>query len=399
MKTKIAILTNTLSGGGMERAIVNIANQLASEGYNVDLLLAKCKGILFDELSKDVRVICLNEMEKFSKFELLKIKGLGKLRFQLLLWAFIGRVPKALKCIKPIRDYISDVSPSLILSTPMTANIALIKATELSNIKPIIILREASTLSEEKTHSNNGVFKKITEHVTECYSKANKVICVSKGVKKDLIDNYEVESNNCLVIRNPIDEELIVAKSKEIDGYFDKYDSKEPFILALGRLEEQKDFITLIKAFSKASNRINQNLLILGEGTQREKLESLVREYHLTDRVFMPGFVKNPYPYIANCDLFVLSSRWEGLANVLREAMVFEKKIVATDCPSGTKEILAPYNKGKIIPINDISAMSVSIVESINSVDDTVHVNEFELSDVSLDYLSVIKERLSILND
>ena len=393
MTTKIALLTNTLSGGGMERAIVNIANQLADNGYSVDLLLAACKGDLFEELNENINIICLDKEKKFSLIEIFKNKKLGALRNDLMVGKMTRCLPKALKCIKPISRYISDFKPALILSTPMTANIAVIKAIEFSDYKPVVILREASTLSEEKVHSKSKSFKKIAAHVNDSYSIADRIVCVSVGVKEDLVRNYGIDENKCIVIRNPIDCESLIAKSKLIDGVSDVYDRSIPYIFSMGRLEEQKDFKTLIKAFNLCHKRIPHNLLILGEGTQRDELQSLIKELNIQNRVFMPGFVKNPYPYLSSCDLFVLSSRWEGLANVLREAIVFNKKIVATDCPSGTKEILASYSMGKIVDMGDCENMSHSINEMLNSLlindDNSDHINEKES-----DYLDAIAREL-----
>ena len=112
------------------------------------------------------------------------------------------------------------------------------------------------------------------------------------------------------------------------------------FILSVGRLEKQKDYATLIMAFAKIANRVSDNLVILGEGSERTRLEALIDELSLSDRVFLPGFFINPYPFIRACDVFALPSLWEGSPNVIREAMILNKKIISTDCPSGVRELL-----------------------------------------------------------
>lgn len=377
----------------MERAIVNIANQLVDNGYSVDLLLAACKGDLFEEVDKRINIICLDKKEKYSLMDYLLSRRIGKLRLILVIGTLIGGIPKALKCIKPLCKYISNSKPDLILSTPMTANIAVIEAARLSSHKPVIILREASNLSEEKFHSKNILFRHITSHVRMSYSRANRIICVSEGVKNDLVNNYGIDKRNCIVIRNPINNALIISKSKVIDKLEEVYDRRSSYIFAMGRLEEQKDFKTLIKAYSLCHEKIPHNLLIMGDGSQRDELQSLITKLNIKDKVFMPGFVKNPYPYLSKCELFVLSSRWEGLANVLREAMVFNKKIVATDCPSGTKEILATYNMGKLVKIGDYESMGQSILEMIDlDHSDFVSHNSGERE---LDYLNAVANELS----
>ena len=155
----------------------------------------------------------------------------------------------------------------------------------------------------------------------------------------------------------------------------------------MGRLEEQKDFGTLIRAFSALKFNLPIKLVILGEGSKRKELEGLVEDLGISERVILPGFVRNPYPYLSNCDLFVLSSKWEGLANVLREAMIFGKKIVATDCPSGTREILENYTPGFVVPVSDYIAMSNAIFKALNT---SSNENINSVTSDSDDYLNLV---------
>jgi glycosyltransferase involved in cell wall biosynthesis len=139
-----------------------------------------------------------------------------------------------------------------------------------------------------------------------------------------------------------------------------------PVLLGVGRLCPQKDFPTLIQAFAQARKERSARLLILGEGRERPALEALVRGLGLEQDVAMPGFVENPLPYMAQSSLFVLSSRWEGLGNVLVEAMYCGVPLVATDCRHGPREILADGKYGTLIPVGDASALARAIQSGLN---------------------------------
>ena len=388
MNKKIALFTNTLTGGGMERAMINIANQLSDHGYQVDLLLASGKGSLFNEVSDSVNIICLNKVKKLKR---VKQPVDFKFNFWAILITIINLIkisPKALRRISQLRNYVFESSPDAILSTPMTANLTVILACENLHKSPKLFLREASTLSEEKKNHKSNVFRSLVGLVSKYYAKADKIICVSDGVKMDLVKNFEIPDDRCVVLRNPIDKKAILDKAEQFIQNNNSYNLSQPFILGMGRLEAQKDFSTLIHAFKKVSQQTSMNLLILGEGSERLKLESLISKLNLSRRVFLPGFVGNPYPYLKCCEVFVLSSRWEGLANVLREAMVFNKKIVATDCPSGTEEILKDYPAGVLVKIDNANAMSDAIL-NMHDLSYSVIKNEDNL-DRSDDYLKFI---------
>jgi len=132
-------------------------------------------------------------------------------------------------------------------------------------------------------------------------------------------------------------------------------------------LRPQKDFPTLIQAFAHVRRAYPARLLILGEGEERPALEALVRQLGLEQDVSLPGFAVNPYPYMARASLFVLSSRWEGLPGVLIEALYCGAPLVATDCPSGPREILRDGQYGQLVPVGDVTALAQAIETTLVS--------------------------------
>ena len=113
-------------------------------------------------------------------------------------------------------------------------------------------------------------------------------------------------------------------------------------------------------------------LVILGEGVDRAALEALVASEGLVDRVQLPGFCQNPWDYIAAADLFVLSSEWEGLPTVLIEALALGTRVVATDCPSGPREILEQGRHGELVPVGDDALLAQAMIRALESPGDAI---------------------------
>jgi glycosyltransferase involved in cell wall biosynthesis len=139
-----------------------------------------------------------------------------------------------------------------------------------------------------------------------------------------------------------------------------------PVLVAVGRLENQKDYPTMLRAFAQVRRGEAVRLLILGEGRERPMLEALVEELGLGQDVSLPGFVTNPYAYLARASLFVLSSRWEGLPTVLIEALCCGTPVVSMDCPSGPREILTDGLYGALVPVGDVGALARAIRTALN---------------------------------
>ena len=137
-------------------------------------------------------------------------------------------------------------------------------------------------------------------------------------------------------------------------------------ILAIGKLKPQKDFACLIRAFARVRAIHPARLLILGEGPQREALLSLARKLKVENDVALPGFVANPFAYIGRAAVFVLSSAWEGLSNVIIEALACGCPVVSTDCPSGPAEILDGGTYGRLVPVGDDAALAKAILATLD---------------------------------
>lgn len=382
---KIAIFMNSFAGGGMERAMLNLASFFVAEGASVDLLVASAKGPLLEEIPATVNLIDLGESKSLS----------GSVRYWLLKSAFTiepwffalcfaRKLPKAIKVIPGLIAYLNKYSPDAVISTPTTANLSLLWAKSCSSQDVKIVVREASTLSEEVRNKKTIFFRLIKNFVKKWYNKSNTVVCVSDGVKHDLCANFHVQASKLQTIYNILDIERIKRLSKKKDNE-QLISELGKFVLSIGRLEEEKDFAALLYAFHQISNDVSHNLVILGEGSERCKLENLAEELSIKHRVFMPGFLVNPYPFIKRCKVFALSSRWEGCPNVLREALVLQKSVISTDCPSGAKEILDNGKLGVLIPIGCVEQYSRELKTLIQEDCDVQNVIADNMNQVSID--------------
>ena len=170
------------------------------------------------------------------------------------------------------------------------------------------------------------------------------------------------------VIYNPLltDDIFTLADQKVAHTWLQEKDAY-PLILSVGRLDKEKDFAALIKAFAILSEHNPARLMILGEGALRSKLEELIANLNLQDKVSLPGYVDNPYVFMKNCSLFVLPSNYEGLPGVLIEALDLSPRIVATDCPGGTREILDNGKYGKLVKVGDVEGLASAMLDALKS--------------------------------
>jgi len=192
---------------------------------------------------------------------------------------------------------------------------------------------------------------------------ADLAVAVSEGVADNLRE-LGFPEQRIAVVTNGTDAEALSAKAREPAPI---PMPARPCVVALGRLSPQKAFDNLVRAHAqvvRASRRPHQ-LLIIGEGPERNALTDLVAELGVSDTVTMAGFLDNPFPLLAQADLFVLSSRWEGHPLVLAEALLLGVPVVATDCVAGPRELLRGGELGRLVPVEDVSALATAMADEL----------------------------------
>ena len=329
---KIAFIIPSFEGGGAERVMINLANGFASKGIEVYLAVLNHHGVYQKEVSDNIQIIDINSNRAIFSFN-------------------------------AINSFINKKTPQIVYSTIGHINILLLIIKLLNRRNDYkVVIRESNTSSQQA--KNNSYFKILLVDILRriFYPKADLIIAPSKGVAIDLKDNYKINIKKIEVVNNPINYNWLLSLSEKPlnDSYLKQSSSK--FIIGIGALIKQKDFKTLIKAFSIVKKTHNCKLIILGEGLERQKLENLVNQLKLKDHVHMPGFVENPFNYLKASSVFVLSSLYEGLPNVLIQALLLGVPCVSTNCKSGPEEILKDGEYGQLVEGCDQLEMSRAII-------------------------------------
>lgn len=340
---KISFFYHSLSGAGGERVIVDLANEFSIQGVVVDMILMNKEGILISRLAPRVNLVILNSNNFLSAV------------FKLTFYLFRNK-PDALISISPLTHLVSFLAKSLSL-----------------NFSTKLIFRVGIPYSKLVLEYSKIKDKFVLFLVQIIYPLSYVVVAVSEGIKNDLINFLFFKNVNIKVIYNPKNLDQIKNKSIQIPDnfWFESVKSQKlPIVIGVGRLRSQKDFISLVKAFALVVKKIDSRLIILGEGSQRQLIEDQIRLLGLVDKVYMPGFVFDVESYIGHSDVFVSTSLWEGLPNVVIEALILGVPIVATDCPYGTREILAPGTKINSFIKSGIEQASNGILVPMRSVDD-----------------------------
>ncbi|RQG93045.1 glycosyltransferase [Natrarchaeobius halalkaliphilus] len=339
--------THNLGVGGAQRVLVNLSTELAKRGREIEIVVHTDKGKLASEVHDDVNIYYTN-------------------------------TPNFVPTIRSLRSYLRDRHPDVLLSTVNIANLAAIIAGKTTNTDTHHVVRMANTPSKKaQDYENKQIRHKVVPYMMRgLYPLSDEILAVSAGLKDDLVQSYGIDPSKIRVIYNPTVTQAVFEKAEQPVDHRWLDDPSQDVILGVGSLIKQKDFETLIKSFCRVQQRIDAKLLILGKGNQRDALGRLVQDLGLTSQVDLYGAVANPYSYMANADLFVLSSRWEGCPNVLIEAMACDTPVVSTDCPNGPREILRNGEYGPLVPMGDSNTMATAIVDQLENTSQFSNVKD-----------------------
>jgi len=364
MRNPITVFLPSFGSGGVERMMVNLAQGMADLGQETDMVVRRATSPYLEDLSPDVRIVELEE---------------------------IHRDPETAAAI-----YLENESPRAILSCKEENDILAVRSRRRSRSKARFIVRVPVHASSRLEHKGRGLIKKLMVHkrMKQVIAEADSIIAVSTGVAKDVSAITGIPLETIHIIRNPV----VTTNLKELaevrtgHGWFTQ--KSKPVILGMGRLGSQKNFEYLIRAFSLVREKLDSRLIILGEGRRRNRLERLIKNLGLSESVQLPGFVPNPYPFLANADIFVLSSLWEGSPNALVEALALGTPVVSTDCESGPREILKGGRFGELVPLGDVGELAAAIVRTLQNPAPAEFlvsaVEEYKLDSASRAYRDVL---------
>jgi glycosyltransferase involved in cell wall biosynthesis len=332
---RLAIFVPFFHNGGVERMMVNLSRGIAAtSAVNVDLLVCDRQSTFLDELPPNTRVIEIGSRNNRDIVDFLA-------------------------------DYLQRERPEALLSAKDECNILVARVKRRANDNSRWFIRAVVNVSQQLGH--RSWLKKFWafRQMRRVYRQADGIIAVSNGVAHDIERITGVSRERIHVAPNPVILPELAQKAAELVDHPWLIDKSLPVVIGGGRLGRQKNFALLIRAFALANRQRPARLIILGEGRQRQRLLKLAADLGIAEHVSLPGFNANPYALLARADLFVLSSRWEGSPNILTEAMALGTAVVATDCPSGPRELLDNGRLAPLVPMDDAEAMAAAIVDML----------------------------------
>ena len=327
-KKKIIFFMANLHAGGAERVTTNIIRQVDKEQFDITLLIVSKEGEYLNDIPSYVDIVNLD-------------------------------IKRVLFSIFKLRKFLQKINADILYSTSYHTSIAIYLALKGIKNRPYILSR--NPISPKLLIEQVGLSFIWRVLLEKAYRSSDRVIAQTPEMRDEIIQYYGVNSKNVDVFINPLDSDNIDKKIENITNPFDK---KRINVVAAGRLAEQKDFDVLLYAFKNVVKENSSFVLhIIGrDDGEEENLKSLCKKLNLQNSVKFWGFQKNPYRFFYFSDLFVLSSKREGLPNAVLENLYLKKPIVATDCIPFMSELITDKKNGFIVDVGDIDALGNAII-------------------------------------
>jgi len=323
-------IARSMRGGGAERFVATLLRHIDRTRFTLSLALVENKGSFLVDLPEDIEVIDLKAGR--VRHALPKIVGLVREKAPDLIFSCIGYLTIAVILVRPL----------------MPSGVKIIGRE--TNIPSINILQSP--------------FPRLLRFLYRwLYPKIDALVCQSEDMKDDLTKFFSFPLDKTLVINNPVDFKEILKRAESGERVFHQGMFN---VLAAGKLKYQKGFDLLMHSMALI-RMSNWHLTILGEGAEEDSLKLLAKELNLSSKINFAGFVSNPYPYMAQADLFVLSSRFEGFPNVVLETMACGTPVVAFDCPGGINEIIEDGVNGLRVEPGNITAFADAVERSLTA--------------------------------
>ncbi len=333
----VALFLPSLEVGGAEKVFVQLANALAGRLKRVDLVLMDSGGPLRKNIAGNVAIV-----------------DLGHRRYR--------------EATRALARYFDRHEPAVIISSLYATGLSAIVARMISRHKPRVIVSGHNSFRSKVDRPDNIKDRFLLEPLARLlFPRADAFIAVSQGVALDMQTSLRLAPGKFNVIYNPVvNDELLGLAEAGNDHRWLQSPRRFRTLVTVGRLVEQKGYDVLIHAFRQVAERIDCRLIVVGDGPQLSILRALSEREGVSDRIDFVGLQENPLKFVTRADLFVLSSRWEGLPTVLIEALACGCRIVSTNCPHGPDEILCGGKYGRLAHVADPVSLADAIVESLS---------------------------------
>lgn len=330
---KILIVAPSLAVGGMEKVLINLVNSLPQENYNITIKTIYDNFELASNLNENIKYSSFYKTCKNKKIDYIKVR----------LYTFM------LKKFTPKLLY------RLLIKERYDTEIAFFRGAAVK------IISGSNNYQSNKLAWVHSDFTKCTgifdwfnneEQTKNAYRKFNKIVCVSQYAKEKFTERMGIKENVIVRYNINLTDDIKNKAEEKIEEKFNKNTFK---VCTVGRLVEAKGYDRLLKIHKRLMDEeLKHDLIIVGDGPDREKLTKYINDNNLNNSVYLLGSKSNPYKYIKDSDLFVCSSRWEGFSTVISEAVILEKPVLTTRV-SGTGELFLDNKYGLITENNEKS--------------------------------------------
>jgi len=362
-RRRVAFLLGSLSVGGVQWSALRAAKEMVERGYTVDLLVSKLRGDLLDEVPDNIDVV---EIERASTLRsrvraMIADPAAGPMLLRR------GMSPR-LRSLPSLETYCRTTRPDALLAGSTPLGMIAVWARRLSGIDATILVFEQSPPASDTMGAGRYRYGVPPALVRHTYLQTDVIVSVSDGVGDELSAYAGLPRERITTVYNPVTGPHVDAMSACHLAHPWFSEGEPPVILGVGRLAPAKDFGTLIRAFARVRRDREARLVIVGDDRKagkdadyRAELTALPGELGVAEDVDFVGAVANPFPFMRRASVFALSSAWEGLGNVLIEALACGCPVVSTNCRSGPREILEDGRYGELVPVGDDEAMAAAI--------------------------------------
>jgi glycosyltransferase involved in cell wall biosynthesis len=361
----VALVLPTLYSGGAERVHLNLAAYFVDRGLRVDLVVGKYFGSLKDKVPLGVRVISLD-----ARRVLLSL-------------------PQYLR-------YLAAARPPVVLSSVENISIVACLGKLVSLHRHRLVVRLDNSLKRAGSLLFQPRRWGWVAAVVSTFWKADALIAVSRGLQRQLERLPTLSRTRTACIYNPIIDPGFADRLAAPLNLPPAVRTDLPWVVAAGRLNPQKDYPTLLRAFAGVTRQSPSQLLILGEGDERAALEVLALSLGIRNDVHFLGYIENPLPIMRHAQVFALTSTEEGFGNVLVEALAAGAAVVATDCPHGPREILRDEEFGRLVDVGDVAALTAMMSAQMRTGRRPIpealalHLEDFSVQHIGERYIDVL---------
>jgi glycosyltransferase involved in cell wall biosynthesis len=378
---RVAFVLHGFSGGGIERSMLRLGEAFLARGLAVDFVVGEAKGELLNDVPGNAQIVELGKV----RVPRARMYGLAA---DLQAWKFLLQPRSRMGMLKPLTrqlpllaKYLREAKPNAVLSAQAQYNLMTVWGRRLDGSRARVVITEHITVSRDASSGGPWGDRRLLRLLRRAYLKADAIVTVSDGVGDDLAAYAGIPRELITTVYNPVVGQDLPAKAQAPLDHPWFASGEPPVILAAGRLDPQKDFATLIRAFARLRSQRPARLVILGAAnpmnpSYADELRALSVRLGIADDVSLAGFHGNPFAYMSRAAVFALSSAYEGLGNVLIEALACGTPVVSTDCPNGPREILDHGRFGQLVPVGDDAALASAILSTLEASPDPGRLQE-----------------------